>query len=517
MKKMRFVFAAMAAALAVAAQGFAEGKQEAPKSTGPMKISWLGQNTRGQLLQKDSPVELYLEQKLNVEFEPWYDMDFYQTEQIRVRLASGDIPDFMYTPGALSSFKELGIIREITPEAIRKNMPRLLPIMEKIAPETLWIRSTIDGKNYGIPQVLSISAAGPMIAIRDDWMKAVGAAKAPATLAELEDLYLKFRNNDPDGNGKKDSYALGIFKTQNETVVTASHFSQEFGAFGVTLNDWTKKGDRVEWSMVSPEYKEALKLLARWYKMEIIDPEFVTDLRKETNAKFANGQLGAFEDFSSWTSEQPGGPVHAVKQVKPDVGFTYVISPVGPGGKRGTPSRDASFNPSAVGKQVSDEKLAKILSIIDTLVTDPELFAVTSFGIKDTHWKYDAKGFVDVIPPYNDAKEQSKIGTGYWRFQTVHEGNEKLYMPAFRYPAHRFAMDKQVALPLGYLPVMDSANATIGQNLARLEGEFFVKGIIGAVDIDKEWDAYLARWKSAGGESLTSYVNAQYKASLQKK
>jgi hypothetical protein len=64
---------------------------------------------------------------------------------------------------------------------------------------------------------------------------------------------------------------------------------------------------------------------------------------------------------------------------------------------------------------------------------------------------------------------------------------------------------------------MDSANSTIGQNLGRLEGEFFVKGIIGAVDIDKEWDAYLARWKSAGGESLSSYVNAQYKASLQKK
>jgi len=506
---------ALAAIALVAGPAAAAGRSEqAPKAGARMKISWLGMNTRGELLQKNSPVEAYMEKRFDVDFEPWYDMDYYQTEQIRVRLASGDIPDFLYSQGNLSSLKDLGIIREVSQDALRKYMPKATATMQKLAPETLWSRTTIDGKNWGIPQALSISAAGPMIVTREDWMTAVGVTKKPETIAELENLYLRYRNNDPDGNGKKDTYALSIFKSQNETIIRESYFSQEFGAFGVTLNDWTKKGDRIEYSMTSAEFKEALKFLAEWYRKEIIDPEFLMDLRKETNAKFANGKLGAYEDFSSWTSEQPGGPVHSLKQLKPDIKYVYIISPKGPTGKRGTPNRDASSTPSVLGKQVSDDKMARILAIIDTLIMDPEVYATACYGIKDQHWKYTPQGFVEVLPPYNDAKEQSKIGVNYWRFQTVHDGNEKIYMPEYRYPAHRFAMENQTLLPLGFLPTLNTAMSTTAQNLARLESEFFLKGLTGALDIDKEWDGYLARWNAAGGDKLSAFVNDQYKASL---
>ena len=42
-------------------------------------------------------------------------------------------------------------------------------------------------------------------------MEAVGATEAPNTLEEMEELLIKFRNEDPDGNGEKDTYALGTF------------------------------------------------------------------------------------------------------------------------------------------------------------------------------------------------------------------------------------------------------------------------------------------------------------------
>ena len=46
--------------------------------------------------------------------------------------------------------------------------------------------------------------------------------------------------------------------------------------------------------------------------------------------------------------------------------------------------------------------------------------------------------------------------------------------------------------------------AESGATLNTIADEFYFKAITGQVDIDAEWDAYVAKWKSAGGEKLTA-------------
>ena len=76
---------------------------------------------RGTTLQPDSAVELYLEQRYNVQLEPWYGIDSYDSEGRDVRLAAGDVPD--YLGGFASGWVDIGIVRELPREMIREHMP----------------------------------------------------------------------------------------------------------------------------------------------------------------------------------------------------------------------------------------------------------------------------------------------------------------------------------------------------------------------------------------------------------
>ena len=73
----------------------ATATQESTATTERMAISWLGTNLGGELLERDSPVELYLEEMFDVDLEPWgYEITHSPEDAWRVRIASGDIPDF---------------------------------------------------------------------------------------------------------------------------------------------------------------------------------------------------------------------------------------------------------------------------------------------------------------------------------------------------------------------------------------------------------------------------------------
>ena len=70
----------------------------------------MGPNNRGVLLPPDSPTELFLEDYFDVELEPWTDVDLYQADQWKTRIASGDIPDYIKTDAIGSGLHDIGAV-----------------------------------------------------------------------------------------------------------------------------------------------------------------------------------------------------------------------------------------------------------------------------------------------------------------------------------------------------------------------------------------------------------------------
>ena len=203
-----------------------------------------------------------------------------------------------------ASFVEMGVVREVPKELIYEHMPTVIKKCEELAPKTLWNMTTIEGTNWGVPAAINIAKASPLIYIRKDWMEKVGVTKKPDSLQELEDLFLKFRNEDPNGNGEKDEYAyMGMFVNNHETLAAAEFFPNIFGAFGVNTHPrefQADNGGTLRRDTITENYKKALKFLASWYEKGIIHPEFMINTRKEVEELLANGKAGVYEDWSAW-------------------------------------------------------------------------------------------------------------------------------------------------------------------------------------------------------------------------
>ena len=183
--------------------------------------------------------ELHLKEKFNVDLRPWYDIDVYDSDSIRVRLATGDIPD--YLGGFNPAYVDLGIVRELPQDLIRTHMPGYMRWADHYLGDEVWRRTMVDGVNYTVPAALSMASTGQVIGFRGDWMQNLGYELEPVpgtdffagpdSLDEIEQLLLAFRNEDPDGNGRKDSYGYAVWK--NNDAFQRTILPSVFGAYGV--------------------------------------------------------------------------------------------------------------------------------------------------------------------------------------------------------------------------------------------------------------------------------------------
>ena len=146
-------------------------------------------------------------------------------------------------------------------------------------PPQVWLYSYYEGKNYGVPNLFYTGKA-PFIGMwRMDWLKNAGIDKVPETLDEMHDAFVAFTNGDPDKNGKKDTYGM-----TGDLTATHFTFTEIFGAFGVLPFNWMEVDGKVVYGGLQPETKQALALLAQWYKEGLISPDFITDIKTERHA-----------------------------------------------------------------------------------------------------------------------------------------------------------------------------------------------------------------------------------------
>jgi putative aldouronate transport system substrate-binding protein len=525
---MRVKGIALPVAVLLAAGGmlWASGQDDSAGAAaeGRMVISWFSVNSRGVLLPENTVSEQYVEERFNVELEPWTDVDIYQGEQWRLKMASGEVPDFMKI-GPRGALYDLGVVRELPRDWFYQHMPNYVTIVDQIDPAGAWNGVTIEGKIMGLPGVNVAVTSGAALVTRRDWMEAVGVEIPEKkmldyhyaddwSLEQLEAMLYQYRHGDPDGNGKKDTYAVNNFSGGTPSWGSAwDFFPNEFGAFGVRIHSWQEQGGKLGYSNITPEYRDALKYLNGWYEKEIIDPEMISDGRKEFNQKFTNGIVGAFEQTPAWTGPRTEGPIGLLLKTTPEAEPVYIIGPEGPGG-RGTANRPAGgFGACAIGVHTSDEKAIRIMQILDEIQTDMDVYHKITKGDEGTHYSFDGDGLMVPNPEFQSAQTITEMGWMYFTMWNVITPDITLSrLPRWRTIPHRIGVETGYALDAGFRPQFNEELRQMENELRSIENEFFWKVIIGEVDADAEWDAYVAQWRKVGGDELTAEANRQWMA-----
>lgn len=493
-------------------------------------------------------------------FEELFDVDVQivraETEdELSTMLAGGQIPDVIFTESIeeVAKYQKLGILATVTEEEIKEHMPQYYAMCVEQDPD-FFTYATIDGKSYGITRLNAAAGIAQPAVIRADWLEACGFTEIPTTLEELEVVFDAFVNNDPDGNGLADTYALtsGSDKENGKRL-----FSSIFGAFGINPFCWVQRDDSVEFGFVTDECKEALKLLNDWYEKGYIDPEFVTDEVRSSGIdeayKFANGKVGYADGFNyddygwdndghvnaKWVAANPSwqeffaeneGDDEALYSKVNVMDFSddmidpyYIVLPEvrGPAGDDSAyyaQSPNSGYVCFGVQLEEDREKIYKVMDILEQESFDEEI-CVNQYGPEGYVWEWNEDHTERVwIENYSDKEDynpQGQImgnGVCLWAFYNTNADllsvvggvrMEQRYdkdLPNFKeLPARTDAV--KVALT----EAAENPDLTYNYPL-----EYIVKAIRGDVDIDSTWDSTIETWYANGGQAMTDEANAWY-------
>ena len=458
--------------------------------------------------------------------------DVYNREQVNLLYATGEPPD-VYVGGDTQALAAQGVIRTIPEEWLFQYAPDIMSDVERINPSgDALSRAQWEGDYYSIPVVNVVVKSSYLMTTRKDWIDSVGTdidIEELATfndpeyggefgvwgqrdyfqLSELRDMLFSFRHDDPDGNGKKDTYGLGVWTTRPRPDIDKFPY-----VFGIRPRAYFDVDGTLEWTHTLSGYREALHELADWYADGIIDPEVVVDRRDEFRAKYATGYTGAYEAPHRWIHIVGDSPAGLLLKNDGDAFPVHLRPPEGPNGHRQSIGRNTSFGNRAVfGINCSDECLIKLLGMFNAMYSDAELYNLVENGIEGTHFDF-VNGKPVRRPEYRNPESIMQEG-----IQGVYHLNNFLNEMASDgrlSPERTIPFNMGLDVPVRYedfdvSPVTEFVE--LYPAVETVEAEFFWSAVTGRIDIDAEWESYLQRRARAGGTELDDAVNAAWRGS----
>ncbi|SDO24248.1 putative aldouronate transport system substrate-binding protein [Paenibacillus sp. yr247] len=442
--------------------------------------------------------------------------------KLNLTITSGDLPDFFKVNATqLKQLVEGGKLEDLTKlydkyaAPFTKEMIENGPIAKKAA--------TFDGKLMAIPP--SQSLTNRVLWVRTDWLKKLNLPE-PKTMQDLFKISSAFTHQDPDGNGKKDTYGLGASMNLWDYWVDLEGFVNSFHAYqGI----WTKDSSgKLVYGSVQPEMKAALAKLQEMYKDGQIDPEFGVKNSAKAQELVSSGKAGLY--YGALVN--PDGPLlnNAKNDPKADwQAYPFPSIDGSPAAAQNPLSFNQFFvvkkgvkNPEAVIKllNLTLEKIESPRAAVETHHTSPE-------GIALFHYRAINGGTVlkrlmerrELILNAIKTGDESKLDTvdkqhlgnlkkamngdrSLWNYEKIYGNNGSLEI-------QRKYRDKELPLMSNEYygpptPTMVERQAT----LKKLELETFTNIILGN-SLDK-FDKFVNDWKNLGGNDITKEVNAWY-------
>lgn len=508
--------AAPSAAASGTASATASGTNGTDDTPYPKSITyWVSLNPNAAATMKSySEIAAYqeLEKKTGTKVTFQHPPVGQEKDQFNLMLASGQLPDVIEYGwgGAAKGPDSLIQNKQILPlnDLIAKYAPNLTKVLND-NPEFRKLVTTDEGNMYVMPFLLgdqSLSVfAGPVI--RKDWLDKLNLPM-PTTLDQWESALTAFRDNDPNGNGKKDEipflFSIGDIDLTNLFV----------GAWGITSQFYQEDG-KVKYGPIQPQFKDFLALMAKWYKEGLIDPDYATTDGKLKDAKVTNNQLGA---FTGYAGSGVGRYISLMKPSNPNVSLVGTPYPALQEG--GTSLGQYSFPFTGIGAAISTSAKhpEQIVKWLDYKYSD-EGHLLFNFGIEGQSYTMENgyPKYTDVIMNNPDklpiAQAMAKYFTAGWSGPFV---QDKRYMEQY-YTLQEQRDSQQNWLKADHSKLMppvtltadeSSKTASIMTDIQTYRDEMVNKFIMGAEPIDN-FDKFV---QTIQGMGIDQVIQAQQAA-----
>jgi putative aldouronate transport system substrate-binding protein len=430
-----------------------------------------------------------------------------QDTKINTAAASNSLPDLF--------FANRDAWYKITDAGLTANVEELLSLMPERT-KTHYSdpdrnkQVTYNGKLYGLADPGNLVQTDAMV-IRQDWLDKLGL-EAPKTTDEFLAVAKAFTNDDPDGNGQKDTYGLCAFIDGSglNAAGLGPRFDFVYGAYGVA-GTWNLSGQGdFGLNVRNPNYMKATEFIKTLNDEGVIDPDWPTLKKDEFRVHWKQGKCGMMqENFAALSTKSNYADFDANF---PD-GYWVPFDP--PKGPDGASSAGVTIKPAriyAVSQKAMDEgKGPAIARLLEWMATDG--YMLLAFGQEGVNYKLDANGFVTTEGLPDADKWTSKEAQPLTQLANMVYIFSDIELQA-RYPAYKAASGREMA-PLSYYEAFgkqaytNSSGAAVinppanAADFVRFYSENIVQFVLGQKPLTEEsWAEYIAGLDSLGAKDV---------------
>ena len=213
-----------------------------------------------------------------------------QDVRINAAGAANNLPDlFMVRRDPFVNLVRMGLIAPV--DELYELMPNRTAI--HYTEESL-AYTTINGRSYGLGSPGVVSKNEGML-IRKDWLDNLGLS-IPVTLEEYMEVMRAFTFNDPDGNGRNDTYGYGAFiEINNFEGGLGRRFDPFFGAFDLA-GTWNLTRENAGLNVRKPAYFDALVYIKQMEDEGVIDPNWKSYGKDDFRLSWKQGRFGIMRE-----------------------------------------------------------------------------------------------------------------------------------------------------------------------------------------------------------------------------
>lgn len=353
----------------------------------------------------DSRVQKWLEDRYNVKFDLIVlgsGSDIKQRVNAAM-MAGDDMPDVLWWSDMENEFlqwKDAEMLVDVS-EYVNK-YTEIRDYQNSQFLETLFYCTEEDGKMYRMPGDVSEPCCQTLW-VRKDWLDNL-KLEVPKTLDELTEVVRAFTEDDPDGNGQKDTYGLGSGGSNNFRFCIPWMYNYPLTHF----NKWVvDDAGKVYYGPVVDETRLWLQDVHDMFEKGWITPNTINTEIDRTE-EFTKGYYGVCYGWCAWNN--PNTTFQSLQASQPEANWIPLEMVTG---KDGTKLQDDPDTVNAwcywgITSHCPDPE--RTYAIFDDMCS-PEVYKERRYGVEGQEYTIDENGqYQAIVQPGDETDTEQNIG-----------------------------------------------------------------------------------------------------------
>lgn len=297
--------------------------------------------------------------------------------RLTLLISSGDAPDLMATSGSLAAqLNEDGVMADLKPYLNPEEMPNLFKWVTQEEVDAFQLAGLYTRGPIPVNPVAPTSYF-----IRKDWLDHLNL-ELPTNYEELTEVMRAFTEEDPDNNGRNDTYGFSAPGSGSQVNVTFPQYKHH-GLYAPMFVDPETKNFKTSYTEV--EVGAVLDDIRVWMDAGYVDPDWYLSQGPDVMQKFAQGRIGmVWADIQSMLEANPNSDYNQLKELFPEAEM-IAFTPFPGTPNMSSTSMASTWSVSQSTAEQAPEKVERIIQIVDWLLSE-EGFLMTQFGLEGEHY-----------------------------------------------------------------------------------------------------------------------------------